>query len=308
MLPMVTPPDITPCALISPAFPAQGRGLVDGALVYDQRVGPPIHLPTLLQQQCNLPVAAVDLATVRAGPTALAVAFKGLHDSGNQLIVVDALQEEDLATLYAAARSAIPTALFCGSAGLIGVIGATLAAAQQQGQAAASAPIRVAPPLLAIVGSGSGMAQRQLAALQAMTGVHHHLVTLAPIDGSDASFVQSALVWPSAAPLVLHLPTPTSQAMLEGEAARAFAAALADTALAAIGQRTPATLLLVGGDTAIHVLQRLGITSLTVLAEVLPGMPITQGQAADGRTYTVILKAGNHGDEQTLVQLCGLVQ
>jgi uncharacterized protein YgbK (DUF1537 family) len=59
----------------------------------------------------------------------------------------------------------------------------------------------------------------------------------------------------------------------------------------------------VGGDTAISVLARLGIQRLTVLRELLPGMPLTCGVDAAGVSHFVIMKAGSHGDETTLATL-----
>jgi uncharacterized protein YgbK (DUF1537 family) len=47
----------------------------------------------------------------------------------------------------------------------------------------------------------------------------------------------------------------------------------------------------------------LGITALQVEAELFPGMPLTTGLTADGQRYQIILKAGNHGDEETLATL-----
>ena len=102
--------------------------------------------------------------------------------------------------------------------------------------------------------------------------------------------------------VLLHLPEPRDMA-LEGPAAREAAARLAEAALAAIARRRPAVLVLVGGDTAISVLARLGIQRLTVLRELLPGMPLTCGVDAAGVSHFVIVKAGSHGDETTLARL-----
>jgi len=51
MLAALSPQNALPCAVICPAFPAQGRGLLDGCLVYDQGSTPGLHLPTLLAAQ-----------------------------------------------------------------------------------------------------------------------------------------------------------------------------------------------------------------------------------------------------------------
>jgi uncharacterized protein YgbK (DUF1537 family) len=62
-------------------------------------------------------------------------------------------------------------------------------------------------------------------------------------------------------------------------------------------------LLLVGGDTTVHLLAQLGVRQLTVVAELMPGIPLLRGQDRQGRVRQIVTKAGNFGDEQTLLQL-----
>lgn len=299
MLTLTTATVTHPCAVVAPAFPAQGRGLVDGYLVYDQAPPHAAHLPTLLQQQSTLPLATVALPIVRAGVAHLAATLTAHSAVGAQLFVADAVTEADLETIYQATRVALPQALFCGSAGLIGVIAAALVQAQDLATPPLSTlPTAVGRPLLAVVGSGSPMAHRQVAQL-----LHRMPVDRCEVDPQRAELAALPTLPPQHPNLVLHLPQPLPGAPLEGAVARRYAAALATVAVTQIAQRRPQTLLVVGGDTAVHLLSLLGITALAVQAEVLPGMPLTIGQAADGRRYQIILKAGNHGDEETLVTL-----
>ncbi|MFZ1756443.1 MAG: four-carbon acid sugar kinase family protein, partial [Caldilineaceae bacterium] len=59
-----------PAGLVCPAFPAQGRGLVNGHLVAPG--GPPVgvHLPSLLREQSRHPVLSFSLQAVRSGKLA----------------------------------------------------------------------------------------------------------------------------------------------------------------------------------------------------------------------------------------------
>lgn len=288
-----------PCALITSAFPAQGRGLVDGYLVYDQAAARNLHLPTLLAQQTALSQTMIALAVVRAGVEALTTHLLAQYAAGAQLFVADALTEVDLLTLYQATKVALPHALFCGSAGLIGVIAAALVEAEE-GKARPPRPPAppIAPPMLAVIGSGSVMAQQQLTRLRQLPALDLYEVATSEEKGMRvvAGTGNNALC-------ALHLPPPGADARLEGETARQFATTLGRLALTQIQQRRPQTLLLVGGDTAFHLLQLLGVTALQVEAELFPGMPLTTGVAADGQRYQIILKAGNHGDEETLATL-----
>lgn len=298
LLTLVASTTSQPCAVISPGFPAHGRGLIDGYLVYDQAATARVHLPTLLQQQTALPQTAVALAVVRAGVAPLAAALARGYEAGAQLFVVDGITEADLSTIYQATQQALPQALFCGSAGLMGIIAAALVAQGEPVRLPTAFRPPLASPLLAVVGSGSLMAHRQLQQLRQAAKVDIYEVDLAQQQqmrrvAGDGSHVACAL----------HLPPPLPNALLEGALARQYAAALCAVAHGLIQQRQPRTLLLVGGDTAVHLLQLLGIEKLEVECELLPGMPLTRGEAANGQRYQIILKAGNHGDEQTLVTL-----
>ncbi|MBX3013314.1 MAG: four-carbon acid sugar kinase family protein [Caldilineaceae bacterium] len=298
LLPFTTPPTASPCVIIAPAFPAQGRGLVNGYLVYAQAPAQALHLPTRLRQQTALPVATVALAEVRAGVAALAASLVTQQATGAQLIVVDALTEADLATLYQATRRALPAALFCGSAGLIGVIATALASPSADRPVAQPEQVAVSWPRLAVVGSGSPMAQRQVAHVLRWAQANCHEVN--PQQPLDVPWARQGAPHPAT---LLHLPPPQPGLSLEGDQARHHAALLAQVAVAQIQQHAPQALIVVGGDTALHLLDALGITALQVVAELLPGMPLTIGETVTGARYQIILKAGNHGDAETLVTL-----
>jgi uncharacterized protein YgbK (DUF1537 family) len=273
------------CALICPAFPSQRRGLSSGSLVIDPAQTPPLHLPTLLARQSRRAVGAIGLADVRGGVGRMAERLREQRARGAELLVADALDETDLQTVLDAALQALPQALLCGSAGLAGTLAAH--AVQQSLPHSQSHPQPVEGPALLVIGSGSAMAQRQIAYLRQ--------------HGLAATFEHSTLL-PAriAGDTVLHLAAPAPGSAMDGPAARQLAAQLAAAALPLIDALRPGLLVLSGGDTAISVLARLGVTRLVVQRELLPGVPLTQALDAVGRAHAIVLKAGNHGDEAAL--------
>lgn len=280
-------------AVVCPAFPAQGRGLQDGALVYAGAA--PKHLPTLLRQQSTLPVGAIGLNTVRQGPDALASAIDALRKRGERVLVVDGMTESDLGTVVAAAQQA-GNCLLCGSAGLVAPLASRLAATQRP---RVETHAMIPPgPILALVGSGSDRAHRQIAQVS-----KSHAMRVRSLAhgwyGADLVGAQSHPVgdW------LIHLAKPDSAVALEGAVARAEAARLADIAYAAVERLQPGVLFVVGGDTAYYVLRRLGIQRLIVTEELLPGIPLTFGTDRWGTRRGIVLKPGNFGDEQTLITL-----
>jgi len=286
-----------PQAIISPAFPAQERYLHDGYLVGAAVPIAGLHVPTVIAGQSRRRVHAVPLAAVRAGSGALGDRLVSACACGAQLLVVDAATDADLDVIVEAARTALPAALLCGSAGLLGALALTASAIPSrvhtridetdEVERAARGAARDGP-ILIVVGSGSRRAHEQIAYARAC-GVR----TVAVGEESLPDAVDT---------LVLHLPRPDDRA-LDGPIARQAATLLAETALSAIDRSRPGVLLLVGGDTAITVLKRLEVDRLTVLRELLPGMPLTYGIDGRGIARYVIVKAGNHGDAGVLETL-----
>jgi uncharacterized protein YgbK (DUF1537 family) len=273
------------CALVCPAFPAQRRGLADGHLVIDPAPVEPLHLPTLLARQSRRAVGAIGLADVRGGTGHLAERLLAERARGVELLVIDALDEADLQTVLDAALLALPDALFCGSAGLAGTLAADMARRSHPQSADPTLP--VAGPALLVIGSGSAMARRQMAFLRQyqLVAAFEHTAALPADNAGD---------------MLLHLAAPAPGTQMDGPAARQLAEQLASAAQPLIDAMRPGLLVLSGGDTAISVLARLGVTRLSVQRELLPGVPLTQGVDAAGRTHAIVLKAGNHGDKAAL--------
>lgn len=306
--------------VICPAFPAQGRWLVDGLLVRADRMAqkdaektvdksltgslaahstPPespaqsANLVDILASQSQNPVLHIPLLQVRRGASHLQQEIRNAVDAGARLLVVDGKTESDLQTIVEAAQT-MPGAVLCGSAGLVAPLAQNLA--QQSGMNATGTKADAANarlpigPIWAIVGSGSRTARRQILAAQE-AGIHCYNV------------VESKPEWSSEQSLILHLPEPGQDVVLEGNAARRYGRQLVHALDVGLQVQTPAALIVVGGDTAQQILDRFNIEQMEVLAEIQPGMPlIRNAQQADMGPY-VVLKAGNHGTSSALVEL-----
>ncbi|NJM09298.1 hypothetical protein HC891_28455 [Candidatus Gracilibacteria bacterium] len=145
--------------------------------------------------------------------------------------------------------------------------------------------------VLIVVGSASPRAHQQIAFLGR--------------SGQYAMYHMGEPIAPDERNLLLHLPMLAPQAALDSETSRRVSQALAAQVCSIVQREHPALLVLVGGDTAIAVLARLGISSLHIVRELLPGVPLAQGRDRSGTLYTLVLKAGGHGDAaalQTIVQ------
>jgi uncharacterized protein YgbK (DUF1537 family) len=292
-----------PCAVVCPAFPAQERGLEDGYLIAPGLPLSSISLPQRLAESSHRPVEAIPLAAVRSDE--LDLRLREARARGSQLLAVDARIDEDLRQILNGVDSALPHALLCGSAGLIGALAMRLSQSSiPKNSSFASYPFESAQSApsafdiwrgsVLVVGSGSEMAHRQIETFCAARPVTRLIVDPAHDSAADCD--------PSR-PLLIHLPPPTTGAILDGPAARRWAEDLAAVALPLIERVEPQLLILSGGDTAVHVLTSLGIDRLTVLAELLPGMPLCHAQASAGRGYFIIMKPGSFGDDETFLTL-----
>lgn len=290
--------DPLPAAVVCPAFPAQGRGLADGYLVHGGAAVRTPHLPSILADQTGLEVAAVGLATVRSGAGKLVTALNRARRTGVRLLVVDAVSEEDVANVVAAAQST--GMLLCGSAGMAGELAARRARGRQFSRVAASIQ---AGPVLAVVGSGSVMAHRQIAQVAASREMRVRAVA--------GSWVNVDLIGVQSRPMgdwLIHMAEPGPGVALEGPPARASAANLADLVHGVVARMQPAALVVVGGDTAHFVLRGLGIRRLDVVEELEPGIPLALGLDREGVGRAIVLKPGSFGDEDTLLTLVRLVR
>ncbi len=273
-------------AVVAPAFPAQGRGLQHG-LLRSALVQSPLHLPTMLGEQSGRAVTAIDLDVVRGGVAQLAEQLVQAAQRSD-LLVADAMTDADLHMIARATDQALPEAVLCGSAGLIGAIAADVGEHGNSRQHVADPAARRAA--LIVVGSGSVIAHRQIGHVQAKQQVSViELGQELPEQLGDT--------------VVLHLPLPAAGISLDNEAARQWAMRLTELGCSLIERLQPGLLILVGGDTAGEMLARLDLAQLRVIAELLPGMPLTEGVDGQGRLQRVVLKAGNHGDDAALHML-----
>ena len=124
-------------ALLAPAFPGQGRTvldrilLVDGTPIAETAIGRDPEFPgpgtsnvvDLLRSGLDRPLAWIPIDHVRAGPSSLAARLKRLSGT---VAVADAETDDDLATLVDAALALDPAPLLSGSAGLARALAAHL--------------------------------------------------------------------------------------------------------------------------------------------------------------------------------------
>lgn len=296
-----------PHAVVVPSFPDNGRTVYRGHLfVGDQLLHEspmrdhPLNpmrdssVVRLLTPQTDHPVGLVTLDHVRRGPWALRRAIGTESARGRRLIVVDAIDNDDLATI---ARATQQDALVTGGSGL------ALGTPARSGQAHR---ISAAPgPRVVLSGSASAATQRQVA--DARTRLPHRQLDVASYLADPAEAVAELTAWVARQwqesadrpVLIYSVGTPAdvdAARSLGPDVSQRIEAAFADLA-AALSDAGARNLIVAGGETSGAVVERLGIARLRVGQALSPGVSWLEGEDRDGQRHTLVLKSGNFGTD-----------
>lgn len=299
----------TPQTIYCPAFPENGRSIFMGQLfvgrdplsespMKDHPLTPmrDSSLLRLLQPQVKGKVGLIDRLTVARGPDAIRDALARLAHDNIAHVIIDAVADEDLATI-AAATHHLP--LLTGGSALAQPLPGLLA--QDIGRAEAFTPPATAPETIILSGSCSSMTNRQVAAYNATGAPCHRLDPLALADHGP----QPALDWLAQqdlrrAPLVYATADPQSVQAAQSKLGQARAGQIVEDTLAACATTArdagARRFVIAGGETSGAVTQALGITRLDVGREIAPGVPWCFAQTG-GHPVALALKSGNFGTE-----------
>lgn len=266
--------------MFTPALPVQGRVVV-GGIAYDR--GRVIGGRPLKELLAPLPIASIPLV---ADVAALAERIAAETGRG-RIAVCDAAEDRDLDRVVEAA-SRLPGVRLAGAAGLIAAVARRL----PPGPGMLSG-IEPAEAVLYVLGTAASIARDQVDALT--TAAPRIEVWTRPTGdwtpGTAAAICDYLTRRRSA---VLRLPVPDGPAVEDA----ALAAELAElTVRAAPDPAIP--LVLSGGQTARAVLDRLGVTTLDVTAEIHHGAVALR--TGDGRT--VVTRPGSFGAADSLLRI-----
>ncbi len=276
-------------AIVAPAFPAAGRTTVGGTQFVhgvpvdetEMRNDPqtPVreaHVPTLLRDAFSSvgTLGAEDLAD----PERVRVALEE-----NECMVADAERDSDLDALIRAVPDPARV-LWAGSAGLALALGRVYPGPRAGDVGERRASIR---PVLAVVGSLSGVAREQVRRLVEEYG------DVSVEAGGDDAVAAAREVLSGGTCAVVHSP---EEQNASGEA---VVGTLARVAGRLSEERLFGGLIMTGGATAVGVARRLGATGIELQGEVEAGVPV--GALIGPNPYSVVTKAGGFGEPDTLV-------
>ncbi|NDL65124.1 D-threonate kinase [Acerihabitans arboris] len=312
-----------PLAVIAAASPSMGRvirngdchvngiPLIDTEFASDPKT--PVGTSSIadrIKQQSDLPLAGLDLAAVRGDR--LAARLAELAQQGCRMVVLDSETDADLQTIIAALAQLPFRPLLAGSAGLIDALAQSLS----------YQPVR---PLLAVIGSMSATAQRQID-----HAVAHARVTLVDIDvlqafaPDQAPFIHQ---WTGQITTVLgtgrHCVVRTCQDAAQRQHIEAFCQQhdvsrqrLGEEICRMLGRLTRRIismqpvggLYLSGGDVAVAVAGALGASGFQLRGQIAACVPYGRLLNSAAGTIPVMTKAGGFGDETTLSEVIRFIE
>lgn len=308
----------TPFTIACPAFPANGRTVYRGHLfvgdlllsdssMKDHPLTPmrDANLLRVLQRQTAQPVSLIAREAVCGDPAALAAQFA----AGRGIAIVDAINEDDLRAIGAAARD---LRLITGGSGVaLGLPANFPDATRPEGPLAL--PV---PPGRAVVlaGSCSAATRRQVAAAIAagMPALKLEAMAIAegritPAMARDFVLAQGDGALP---PLVYSSADPADVGAVQQQLGRDQAGAMVEHFLGRLAQSLLADgfnrFLVAGGETSGAVVEALAVPALEIGPEIDPGVPWTRSCGL-AQPVALALKSGNFGSDDFFVKAWGLL-
>lgn len=301
-------------ALICTAMPKTGRTCVDGVIYLD---GVPLHLSDigrdpfhplsssnvadLLRLQTDLPIGFIGLRDIEAGEAALRKTILSMLDRGVRLIVADAVEDDHLAAL---ARQLLPGDLLPVGAGGFAEAVARLSA--PTGIASGGArKVVLHRPIVSVVGSLTEVSRRQ-AAHADKSGLFRTIDIRSDAPPADIrSACEARLNEPNRDQpnILLRVVNGGRPGKISREDGERVAEKLG-YATASICDIVPCrTIVSTGGSTSMAVAEALGIESVDLIDEILPGIVVGACNRPNGDIEWFISKAGGFGDDSLLTEI-----
>jgi 4-hydroxythreonine-4-phosphate dehydrogenase len=311
-------------AVVAPAFPAMRRQTIGGELRVDG-VAPGGEASIVRRcERAGLQTVHVDLGRVRGGT--LALFLRDALDRGLRAVVCDAETDADLEAVASAGAAMGPRIVWVGSGGLSQVLPRHLSATPDaetwamDAAAARAAAHRSSPddrraPVLVVVGSRTSVARQQVAQLVA-AGVAPIAVSAALLRASvPASTASGGGAFATAEGAGVRWVESLAAAMDRDADVVVSIERTDDDGFAGEDASLPGTLGrllrplagriggvgLIGGDTALGVLRAWDVTSLRLVGEIEPGVPLSW--SAGAVRLPVATKAGGFGAATTLLTI-----
>ncbi len=265
------------------------------------------NLGRLLRAQTSAKVGLVEHVVVTQGEDAVRTAVRAAEDRGEQYILADAIDDDDLRTL---GRAIFGAPLVAGASGLAAGLASVIAdveprRAQNPG---ANESLGDYSRSVVLAGSCSARTLEQIEFLQANGSPSFRLD--ATVDPDPESLAESAIEWfdnlgsSDLAPLIYSSVEPAELRRVQDELGVERSAQILESAIGRVARalvdRGVTRVISAGGETSGAIVTALGVTGGRIGEEAARGVPwiftTTEPRLA------LLLKSGNFGEPELLVR------
>ncbi len=317
--------------LFCPAFPSNNRFVIGGYLIVQ---GEPLgvteyyrgnldsgnasYIPVLLKKQSNLPVGKVELKDVIQGKETILKRINYLYKRGKKIIILDALNDQHLKDILLSGNEFNGSVLYSGSAGLanyLSKIYKTDSSLDLDNNQQIDSET-----FLIVGGSRRNIMNSQINYLKNKLDINEITIDLKNVFStrkkSLADYISEGERAIKSKQLLVIRPDPSflEKNMMQNiinennlqnhrELEVIIRNFLGELTASLINKSFINNLVLIGGDTAIGVCKALGVDSLRIVDEILPGIPVSSIRNHRYSKIKIATKAGGFGQEETLYNL-----
>lgn len=312
------------CAVIAPAFPKYGRTTVDGVQYLDGR---PLH-ETEFATDPTAPVKDADIARrlaedsrrkagrltldqLRAGPAPIHSAIRRMLADGNELVIVDIAEQDDLKRICVGLSQSKLRIVWVGSTGLAEFVPLAFNATNQLNTFAQDHKSD-SRPALALIGSASATTRDQLQYAQIHNGLNiifldpARIIQNSTIAGNElaragaelhnaieAGHDAALIVRSSREEIAATQQLGATLNLSPAQVAQKIVDGLSQVGCILVRESRISGIVATGGDTANALCNALEAQALEILGEVEAGIPIMRLLSA--QSLPLVTKAGGFG-------------
>ena len=300
-------------AVVAPAFPSMGRTTVNGMLLVngvavsetafaDDPIQPvrEAHIPSLIERSIPYRVDTVTVADIEGGHESLR---RRIEEAAARILVCDVTEQSHLREIVKAAALAPDQWLLCGSSGLareMSVLFGPISASEKKTRTE-----RPTGEALVVIGTRNPISAAQLEKAKIARGFSVLSLTADHVKPKDDLVQMKKSVTSltqtyqerrgSLALSLIFLPyNPDLKQFLP--------VFLAEMVKHLLERKRYSGLFLSGGDTAVEVCRRLGVSAVSVYGEVESGIPAGSIIGGQHTGLRLVTKAGGFGTEAAILK------
>lgn len=312
-----------PLGLVVPAFPANGRIVRNGDLLIvdpnaslfedeEQRLKKQCHIPDVLAKQMKRKVGLIELEVVRQGPEQIYRAIKSTQEK-YEVLAIDAVAEKDLENIARTLRL-LPEAIVAGSAGL-----ASYMDLAWDMNAIKTRPIEKRIPesgvTIFIAGSRNSVTQEQINQLAETSKTEPVVLNPAALTDMKERKVEIERIVRKVLSSLYDSETviiTVGSDKVDSNGSVKIGTIIGETLGIVVNKLVSILktkgLVIAGGDTALNICNALGVTGISLVVELLDGIPLGNLYGKQYIGLPVVTKAGGFGSLDAFVKIYFMFQ